>query len=147
MADVDEMEAQAARLVEAGPDAVREALAKLDGEARELLTRAVAGVRYRRSMEASDARLEENADGTIIVKLNRPVRVGSEDVARLTVGRMKAKHVRQVTRAGGGLDDYADLIVTPEGATGELESDEDHVAVMRAVDRQLGKYLADGARS
>lgn len=147
MANVTEMEAEAARLVEAGPEAERKALAALSGEARELLARSLASVRYRRSFEAADARLEENSDGTIIVKLTRPARVGSEDLHRLTVGRIKAKHVRQVTRAEGSLDDYADLIVIPEGATGELESEEDHVAVMRAVDRQLGKYLSGGARS
>lgn len=101
----------------------------------------------RRLMAEADARLEENGDGTIIVRLLCPVQVAGETLHRLTVGRVKVRHVRDSRGREDEVDHYADALVRPAGAVGELESDADYTAVIRAVERQLGKYRAGGARS
>lgn len=102
----------------------------LDGEARE------------RALANGD-RLEELDDGTVIVKLTTPVRVGMGERSRIAVSRVRWRHLR-------GLDDkdpelhsrIADRIVEPAHAHDEITTEDDQVAVLLAVSYQLGKYRA-----
>jgi hypothetical protein len=44
--------------------------------------------------DEKDDRIEQNADGMIVVRLEVPVKLGRDEHSRLTLGRFKAKHVR-----------------------------------------------------
>lgn len=146
-APLDDLRLQAERLQAAGPEAVRAALAELDGPAAELLSDAIALVDLDAYRDRCARSLEENADGTIIVRLSRPVMVAGEEVSRLTVGAVKVRHHRLARDQRFATDAYADALVRPEGAVGELETDRDYMAVLVAVERQLGKFRGAGDSS
>lgn len=139
-----DLQEQARRLVAAGPQAVREALARLEGSAAEVLGDAIAEVELDAYRAKCAERLDDNADGTVIVRLERPIIVDGEELHRLTVGRVKVRHHRTARAANFGIDAYADELVTPKGAVGELECDADYMAVQVAVSRQLGKFRGAG---
>lgn len=105
----------------------------LDGEARE------------RALANGD-RLEELDDGTVIVKLTTPVRVGKGDAgerSRLAVSRVRWKDLRGLDDADPELHSrLADRLVEPAHAHDEIATEDDQVAVLLAVSYQLGKYRA-----
>lgn len=73
--------------------------------------------------------IEHNHDGSAIVKLEQPVRVGDTDVTRLTIPRITGRHLRkaQWTFGGGGMQLGALIaftadVVLPAGAVDELDA-------------------------
>ena len=112
---------------------------------REAIEREVEAVQ--REMEAADARIIENADGTLIVRLEVPVRVGGADHERLTIGRVRVRHLRAARGAEHVLEAYAEQLISPAGALDELASERDYYAVLRATDRALGKFREGGRPS
>lgn len=96
-----------------------------------------------------DAHIEENSDGSLIIRLVRAVEFRGEKLHRLTLRRVKVRDVR-IAEGKTKLEQahvFADLLVQPEGAVAELESDWDYAVVQRAVGRQLGKYQEAGPPS
>lgn len=101
----------------------------------------------RAELTATDARITENRDGTLIIDLVEPISVAGETHARLTVGRVRVKHVRAARGAEYELEAYAEQLVSPAGAYDELTSDADLAAIWRAAERQLGKFRRAGKAS
>lgn len=65
--------------------------------------------------------LEENEDGSAIVKLAQPVKLGNELVSRLTIPAITGKHMRACpwrfgeTVSIGGAVDFAASLIEPAG--------------------------------
>jgi hypothetical protein len=91
--------------------------------------------------------LEENADGTIVVRLKCPIDVGGKTISRITVGTIRAKHIRASESTGGSHRAICDLVASPKEALEELEAEIDDLAVLYATGKQLGKYRAAGRGS
>jgi hypothetical protein len=68
-------------------------------------------------------KIEQQSDGSAIVKLGESVTVAGEEVSRLTIPRLKGKHLfgaPAMTSVGMVLQ-WAANIVSPKGALEELE--------------------------
>lgn len=93
--------------------------------------------------------IEENADGSAIVKLQKPVMLDGQPLDRLTVPALRGKHMRHASWAYGSVPTmgqvigFAAEVVLPRGALDELEA---HVARDLAVEVTLllGKSQATG---
>lgn len=94
-----------------------------------------------------DERISENADGSIIVRLLRPVRSG--EVSRVTLRPVRVGDVRACRDVleGRRVEAYTDRLLSPAGILDELESDLDFAAVLRATGRALGKFHGPGKAS
>jgi hypothetical protein len=74
-------------------------------------------------------RVEHNADGSAIIKLERAVKVGDTEITRLTIPRITGRHLRkaQWTFGSGGMQLGALIaftadVVLPAGAVDELDA-------------------------
>lgn len=89
-----------------------------------------------------------NADGSTIVKLSAPIQVGGEELTRVTIPKLKGKHLKRAAFATevtiGHLVALAAEIVQPAGAVDEMEPD-DALAVANEVASVLGKARPGGA--
>lgn len=90
-------------------------------------------------------RLTENADGTIIVTLERPTKIDTEPCERVTVRPMRGREMRLYADEGAlkrvtGLMDLADALSTPTGAVDACLCEADVNALVTAAVRQLGKF-------
>lgn len=103
--------------------------------------------RARREMVAADARIEDGGEGSLIVRLVEPITVAGAQLTRITVDRVRVRHVRACRDAPSSSEAYADALITPSGAFDELGSDLDYTAVLRAVERQLGNFREGGRPS
>lgn len=103
-------------------------------------------------MSASiEERLSENEDGTIIVRLVKPTKVGRETVERASVRPMRAKDARLYIDEGGlksvtRVMDVASALASPSGVVDELLTEEDVNAFVAAALKQVGKFHGTGAR-
>lgn len=81
---------------------------------------------------------DHNKDGSIIVKLDAPIKLRGEEHQRLTIPAIKGKHMRLCTIKGDGSDtvgtliEFAAQVVEPIGSVDELEP-MDAVTVAGAV--------------
>lgn len=94
------------------------------------------------------ASIEKNADGSAIVKLSEPVTVRGEELSRVTIPRLKGKHLfgaPPLTSIGMVLE-WASKIVEPRGALEEM-TPEDAVAVGDFLFGLLTKRPKAGADS
>lgn len=72
---------------------------------------------------------QKNSDGTLIVELPEPVSMNGETYTRLTIPKIKGKHLKKcpisVGSDGkvniGNLVEFASIVVTPAGIVDELE--------------------------
>jgi hypothetical protein len=108
--------------------------------------------RAQEARDDADTRISENTDGTFVVKLLVPIGVGDNDLTRVTIGRVRVRHVRESRSLGDPsnievAEFYAMHLVSPEGALDEVASESDHLTILRAVDRALGKYREGGRPS
>ena len=92
-----------------------------------------------------DAHITENADGMLIIRLVAAVDVDGAPVTRATMRRVKVRDVRAARNAAE--EDRLELLaeVLCGGIYDDLESDFDRLLLLRAADKQLGKYLAHGS--
>jgi hypothetical protein len=73
-------------------------------------------------------RFETNADGSVIVKLEKAVRFKGEDLTRLTIPRITGRHMRHASWEYGSplttgmLIDFAAHVVEPLGVLDELDA-------------------------
>lgn len=86
---------------------------------------------------------EEQSDGSVIVKLSSPVNVKGEATSRLTIPRLRGKHMfaikGNINELGTGPTfEWADGVVEPHGAVGELEP----MDALEVVARLVGKLLS-----
>jgi hypothetical protein len=94
-------------------------------------------------------KFEENADGSAIVKLDRPVTFKGEDYARLTIPKLKGKHLRKApwyligSPRTGELAEFAANVIEPEGVFDELDA-MDARDIALHVGAMLGKRQATG---
>lgn len=114
--------------------AAREAAAELEKE----------NARTRAEMDACDARIDANSDGTFIIRLIEPIVVDGKEHGRLTLGRVKVRHAREVRGIELHLEAYAERLLVPHGALDELTTELDYITCMRAAERALGKFRAAG---
>jgi hypothetical protein len=89
---------------------------------------------------------EEQPDGSVIVKLSRPVDVKGESTSRLTIPRLRGKHMfaikGNIMELGTGPTiAWGDCVVEPHGAVGEL----DPMDALEVVSRLVGKLLSHQA--
>lgn len=75
-------------------------------------------------------RIQRNADGSKIVRLEQPIVVGKDEVSRMSIPRLTGRHLRTAPWkiAGGGVTlaeiyQWAATIVQPEGALDECDPD------------------------
>lgn len=93
---------------------------------------------------------DRNADGSVIVKLSEPIKVGNEEFSRLTIPALRGRHMRLCPFKAGDVDvpmgllvEFAALIVQPAGAVDELDPLES-LAVGAEVAALMGKGRATG---
>lgn len=94
-------------------------------------------------------KLEDNADGSVIVLLDAPVKFDGEAQQRITIPKLKGKHLRLATwtigqvPTLGQLSEFAAQVVEPSGIFDDLDpNDARDVAVH--VGMRLGKRPATG---
>lgn len=114
--------------------------AKDDKDARKRIVGQLAQLQREELRESID----ENADGTMIVRLVMPPEVNGTKHRKLTVRPVKVRDVRAVGADGGSPEEYAARLVEPPEAFDELECERDYSAVLVAVDDQLGKFRRTG---
>jgi hypothetical protein len=96
--------------------------------------------------------LEENADGSIIVKLSRAVRMDNgEEISRVTIPAITGAHLMHAPFTGGDVPlgqivTFAARIVQPAGAVEKMRMD-DALACARALGEAMGKSRGDGVDS
>ena len=95
----------------------------------------------------ADERIEQNADGSFILRLYVPIVVDGEKTARLTLRPIRVRDVRAVRGAGSEAELYAERLIAPAGAFDEIASDADFTIAIRAVSRALGNFRGGGAPS
>ncbi len=91
----------------------------------------------------------ENSDGSRVGKLDKPVRVGKEDVDRITLPALTGRHMRHAKFKGAEIDigqlvDFASHVALPVGVVDELSA-MDSMAVATEVAVMLGKSQGSGA--
>lgn len=94
-------------------------------------------------------KFDENPDGSVIVKLDAPIKVDGAELGRLTIPKLRGKHLRLApwflvgSPRTGELAEFAALVVEPPGAFDELEAtDARDIAIH--VGLMLGKRQATG---
>jgi hypothetical protein len=94
-------------------------------------------------------KFDENKDGTMIVTLDAPVVLGGEEISRLSVPKLRGKHLRNApwgltgNATLGQLCEFAASIVLPEGAFDELDATDARDVALH-VGGMLGKRRATG---
>lgn len=93
-----------------------------------------------------DGRVEENDDGTIIVRLHRHVKTGGESHTRITVHEFTSKilpKAERMEKEGATTEVMLDIardLCTPKGASDALRGMKDTQNLVQAVTIQMGKY-------
>lgn len=95
-------------------------------------------------------RVEHNADGSVIIRLEKPVKVNGDAHTRLTIPRITGRHLRNATWTFAGSSDGMQLgeliaftadLVEPRGAVDELDGMMARNVAMEVLS-SLGKHLA-----
>jgi len=93
-----------------------------------------------------DKRLEEQPDGSIVVRLREPIATeGGGERSKLTVAPANAGHIRRARKAIRVQQEepnfaFADELVEPKKLYEGIRRNDDLELVKEAVDRQLGKF-------
>lgn len=87
-------------------------------------------------------RIDENADGSLVLKLHHPVTFEGADIERLTMRKITVFALRKVVNDKGTYNalDMACVLALPEGAADKLDSAVDADLLVLAVQTQMGKY-------
>jgi len=102
--------------------------------------------------EPQSDRILENEDGTIVVRLIRPVKVDGEEYSRVTIREMTGRQQRLTEKASDGEQgtltmDIANELSDPAGIADLTRCQQDLTNVMEATLMQVGKFQESGAPS
>lgn len=88
--------------------------------------------------------IDEAGEGSLVVQLRVPVKVGDTYCRSVTLSPIRFKHERVADARGGEVWDYCEQLIAPPKALGEIAAIIDRDALMVATRVQLGKYQAAG---
>lgn len=93
--------------------------------------------------------IEENSDGTILVRLKRTVTIGREPYERVTIRELTGRQMRRIEGAqdnasAAAIMDVANELSDPPGIADMVRCQQDLTAIMEATTRQVGKFTQTG---